>query len=208
MRFSFIPREEKFFDLLEKHAKGVFVGTTLFLEIVNSWQDHHPSLSRMKDLEHESDTTTHEIIDKLNRTFVTPIDREDIHTLAKQLDDVIDIANRVVHRMELFGIDKATKELCELAAIYHEASGVVVKAIASIRHLHRPQQIMDYCVEINRLENMGDRSSEKAISKLFHEEKEPLEVIKWKELYDTVEDGIDKCEDIANSLESIVVKYG
>jgi len=208
MRFSFIPREEKFFDLLEEHAKGVRVGTSLFLDIVTSWQPADPRLSRMKELEHESDITTHEIMDKLNRTFITPIDREDIHTLAKQLDDVIDIANRVVHRMDLFGIKETTQELCDLAAIMHEASGVVEKAIESIRHLNRPQRVLDYCVEINRLENSGDRFAEKAISKLFHNETNPLEVIKWKELYDSVEDGIDKCEDIANTLESIVVKYG
>lgn len=208
MRFSFIPREEKFFDLLDEHAQGVHEGTCLFLDIIMTWSPHHPGIHQMRDLEHESDITTHEIMDKLNRSFVTPIDREDIHILAKQLDDVIDIANRIVVRMELFGIQKATDEFQELAQILNDASGVVVKAVASIRHLNRPQRILDYCVEINRLENAGDRAAEKAILSLFSSNSDALEVIKWKEVYDTIENGIDKCEDIANTLEGIVVKYG
>ena len=208
MRFSLVPRDEKFFDLLDEHAQGVYKGTTLFNEIVRTWTPSHSSIHTLKDIEHECDITTHEIMDKLNRSFVTPIDREDIHQLAKQLDDVIDLANRTVVHMELFGIQQATTELCELAGILHEASEVVMKGVASIRHLDRPQRILDYCVEINRLENAGDRASEKAISNLFRDGADALNVIKWKELYDTVENGIDTCEDIANTLESIVVKYG
>jgi predicted phosphate transport protein (TIGR00153 family) len=208
MRFSLLPRAEKFFDLLEEHAKGVQKGTALFVEIIQNWTASHDDIARMKELEHESDSTTHEIMDALNRTFITPIDREDIYRLAKQLDDVVDIAYRIVVRLELFGIKKTTQELCELGAILNEAAQVVYKGVASIRHLNRPGRILDYCIEINRLENAGDRACERAISHLFQEQKDPFEVIKWKELYDTVENGIDTCEDIANTLETIVVKYG
>lgn len=208
MRFSFLPREEKFFDLLEEHAQGVLAGCELFLEIAKSWSPHHPGIHKMRELEHESDLTTHEIMDLLNRSFVTPIDREDIHQLAKQLDDVIDIANRIVVRMELFGIQSVTPAFIELTSILHDAQNVVVKAVGCVRELNRPQRLLDYCVEINRLENAGDRAAEKAIHQLFTSPHDALEVIKWKELYDFIEDGIDTCEDIANTLESIVVKYG
>lgn len=208
MPFSFIPREEKFFDLLEEHAKGVQKGAVLFLEICNSWKRNHSGVAQMKELEHECDMTTHEILDKLNRTFITPIDREDIHILAKQLDDVIDTAHKIIVRMDLFGIEKSTPELCELATIFNESVSVVVKAVSSIRNLKRPQRILDYCIEINRLENTGDRLSEKAILNLFQSETNPLEVIKWKEIYDLVEEVIDMCEDIANTIEATVVKYG
>jgi predicted phosphate transport protein (TIGR00153 family) len=208
MRFSLVPRDEKFFDLLDEHAQGVFKGITLFYEIVKTWNQGHPDIHELKNQEHESDMTTHEIMDKLNRSFITPIDREDIHMLAKQLDDVIDLANRTVVHMTLFNIQRASDELCELAKILLAASEVVMKAVASIRQLSRPQRLLDYCIEINRLENAGDRASEKAIANLFSHETNSLEVLKWKELYSTVENAIDTCEDIANTLESIVVKYG
>jgi predicted phosphate transport protein (TIGR00153 family) len=208
MPFSLIPREEKFFDLLEEHAKGVEKGVALFREICHSWSPHHPGISGMKQLEHECDINTHEILDKLNRTFITPLDREDIHSLAKKLDDIIDNADKIATRMELFGIEKTTQELCELANVFHEAVIVVVKAVASIRDLKRPQRILDYCVEINRLEGSGDRIAEKAILNLFQKETNALEVIKWKEIYDLIEESIDMCEDVANIIEATVVKYG
>lgn len=208
MRFSLIPREEKFFDLLEEHAKGVQKGVNLFYEICYSWKRQHPGITRMKELEHECDMTAHEILDKLNRTFITPIDREDIHRLTQQLDDVIDNAYKIATRMELFGIEKTTEELCELATVFKEATSVVVKAVSSIRDLSRPQRILDYCIEINRLEGVGDRLSDKAILKLFQRETNALEVMKWKEIYDFIEDSIDMCEDIANTIEATVVKYG
>ncbi len=208
MPFSLIPREEKFFDLLDEHAKGVKKGVELFLEICNSWAPHHPGINQLKDLEHESDMTTHEIMNKLNKSFITPIDREDIHILAKQLDDVIDFSEKIVVRMELFGIEKSTPELCELAQVFNEAMGIVVKAVSSIRNLKRPQRILDYCIEINRLENHGDRLADNAIQNLFKNHTDPIEVIKWKEIYDILEDCIDKCEDIANTIEATVVKYG
>lgn len=207
MRFSLIPRDEKFFDLLSEHIKGVQVGISLFRTIVEQWPVNGSEIAKLKDSERECDMTAHEILDKLNRTFVTPIDREDIHTLAKQIDDVIDLAYKVVLRMNVFGIKKNTPDLIDLVKILEEAVGIVVKAVDSIHDLKRPQRVLDYCIEINRFENMGDRVSERALLNLFSQEKDPLEVIKWKEIYDIVEDAIDTCEDIANTIESIVVKY-
>ena len=208
MAFSLIPRDEKFFDLFDQQARSIQEAAKQFVDLVQDWNDKHPGIARLRDLEHECDITTHEIMDKLNRTFVTPIDREDIHALAKELDDVVDIIQAVSERMLLFNITKTTDELAELAKTLEEAVSNVSKALTSIRELNRPRRILDYCIEINRLENRGDRTSEKAIGALFHNNLDPMEVIKWKEIYDATESAIDKCEDIANIIEGIVVKHG
>jgi len=208
MAFSLIPREEKFFDLFEQQAKSIQEAAKIFVDLVCDWNDKHPAIARLRDLEHECDITTHEIMDKLNRTFVTPIDREDIHALAKELDDVVDIIQAISERMLLFNITKTTEDLLELAKTLEEAVSNVAKVVASIRQLNRPRRILDYCIEINRLENRGDRTSERAIGKLFHGNQDPMDVIKWKEIYDATESAIDKCEDIANIIEGIVVKHG
>lgn len=208
MRFFLIPRDEKFYDLLEQHALAILQGATLFKDLTENWQKSHPAIAMLRDLEHECDITTHEIMDKLNRTFITPIDREDIHVLAKALDDVIDIIQSISERMVLFGIERKSVDLVDLATILEEAASFVTKAVAGVRELKRSRRILDYCIEINRLENSGDRIAERAIGKLFHEERDPMEVIKWKEIYDSTEVAIDKCEDIANIIEGIVAKYG
>jgi predicted phosphate transport protein (TIGR00153 family) len=206
MAFSLIPREEKFFDLFDQMAKSLREAASLFKELSMNWDPNSPTIQKLRDLEHECDITTHEIMDKLNRTFVTPIDREDIHTLATELDDVVDIIQAISERMILFRISSVREDLIELAKVLEEAIANVSKAITSIRELNRPRRILDYCIEINRLENRGDRTFEQAIAKLFDHANEPLEIIKWKEIYDATESAIDKCEDLANTIEGIVVK--
>lgn len=206
MGFSLIPREEKFFDLFDQMAKALQDGAALFTNLCMNWDPNSPAIQKLRDLEHECDITTHEIMDKLNRTFVTPIDREDIHGLAKELDDVIDIIQAISERMVLFRIDRVREDLIELAKILEEAIANVTKAITSIRELNRPRRILDYCIEINRLENRADRTFEQAIAKLFNNDNKPIDIIKWKEIYDATESATDKCEDLANTIEGIVVK--
>ena len=207
MGFSLIPHEEKFFDLFEQQAKSLQTGTQIFKELVSNWVPDHPGVQKLRELEHECDITTHEILDKLNRTFVTPLDREDIHHLAGQLDDVMDEIQAISERMVLFRIQSTTPDLLEQATVLDEAVSNVLKAVESIRNLNRPRRILDYCIEINRLENRGDRTFERAIGHLFNNSSDPVEIIKWKELYDSTEYAIDKCEDIANIIEGIVVKH-
>lgn len=206
MAFSLIPREEKFFDLFDQMARSLQDAAALFKELSMNWDPNSQAIQKLRDLEHECDITTHEIMDKLNRTFVTPIDREDIHVLATELDDVVDIIQAISERMLLFRIDRVREDLIELAKILEEAIANVTKAITSIRDLNRPRRILDYCIEINRLENRADRTFEQAIARLFDNVVEPLEIIKWKEIYETAESAIDKCEDLANTIEGIVVK--
>jgi predicted phosphate transport protein (TIGR00153 family) len=208
LAFSLLPREEKFFDFFEQQAQWLKKAAALFKELARDWSPSHAAIEQLREVEHECDITTHEIMDMLNRTFVTPIDREDIHELAKVHDDVVDIIQAVSERMLLFRIQTSTKELLELAEILEEAINNVTKAVSSIRDMNRPRRILDYCIEINRLENRGDRTYERAIGELFNNSSDVLNVIKWKEIYDATEQAIDKCEDIANTIEGIVVKHG
>ena len=208
MPFSLIPREEKFFDLFDQQVNSLQSAAATLKQLVSEWNVNHPGIARLRELEHECDITTHEIMDKLNRTFVTPIDREDIHQLATELDDVLDIIQAISSILLLFNVEKTTEDLVEMAGILEDSISNICKAVTSVRELNRPRRILDYCIEINRLENRGDRVFERAIGKLFDNTKDPVEIIKWKEIYDSTEMAIDKCEDVANTIEGIVVKHG
>ncbi len=158
MAFSLIPREEKFFDLFEQQAKSLESCATIFKELVLNRKSERPGVDALRDLEHECDMTTHEIMDKLNRTFVTPLDREDIHELAKELDDVIDIIQAISERMALFRVERVTEDLIELAGILEEAVFTMAKAVGSIRQLNRPRRVLDYCIEIDHQKTMQELS--------------------------------------------------
>ena len=208
MAFTLIPREEKFFDLFEEQAERICLVAREFKELVSNWSLRSPLIDKIKDLEHEADITTHDVIDKLNRTFITPFDREDIHELASEMDDIIDLTQGAAARLQLYGIEKMTDELVQLADILVQSTSVLKKAILGLTDMKKSRRILDYCIEINRLENMGDQIQETATAKLFSDNPDPLTVIKWKEIYQNAETAIDKCEDVANTIESIVVKNG
>lgn len=204
--FGLIPKEEKFFELFEAQAAHNVEAARVFKELAQKWTLDPKPFERLRDIEHEADITCHEIYDKLNRTFVTPFDREDIRELASELDTVTDLIEAVGHRMQLFKIGAATEDLIAMADILHQASENVRKAVAELAKNEKSRRIMDYCIEVNRLENAGDQALNRAIGKLFEGDPNPLDVIKWKEVYETLEQAIDKCEDIAHTLETILVK--
>lgn len=206
--FSFMPREEKFFELFNKQAAHNVEGAKLFHEMVQNWSLEPERFRKLQEIEHEADITTHEIFDRLNRTFITPFDREDIHALGSEADDVIDLVQSIATRMQLFHIEKTTPELVLLASILVDACENVRKAVTDLADKEKTRRVLDYCIEINRLENAGDRALETAIGKLFHGKPDALEVIKWKEIYEGIEIAIDKCEDVANTIEAILVKQG
>ncbi len=206
MAFSLIPKEEKFFELFEAQAAQIVEAAGLFLDLAKRWNIESPHFKKLQDLEHEVDITTHEIYDRLNRTFVTPFDREDIHLLGSELDDVIDLIQSNATRMQLYHIQGTTEELGQLAEVLHSATENMAKAVAELKNPEKSRRVLDYCIEINRLENAGDRTLERALSKLFMGKPDPLDVIKWKEIYEVTETAIDKCEDVAHTLESILVK--
>jgi|CXWL01.1.fsa_nt_gi predicted phosphate transport protein (TIGR00153 family) len=206
MAFSLIPKEEKFFELFEAQAAHNAAAAKVFREMATKWSRDTAAFDRLRDIEHEADMTCHEIYDKLNRTFVTPFDREDIRDLASELDTVVDLIESVAQRMYLYQIDHSTDDLVRLTDILWQCTETVRKAIAELQTPAKSRRVMDYCIEVNRLENAGDQALGAAIGKLFTGKPDPLEVMKWKEIYETVEEAIDKCEDIAHTLETILVK--
>ena len=206
MAFNLIPKEEKFFELFDAQAAHNVEAAKVFKDLAQKWNRDGGAFDRLRDIEHEADITCHEIYDKLNRTFVTPFDREDIRDLAGELDTVVDLIESVAQRMKLYQIDHSTDELVQLTDILWQCAENVRKAVAELKSPDRSRRVMDYCIEVNRLENAGDHALGVAIGKLFLGKPDPLEVMKWKEIYETTEEAIDKCEDIAHTLETILVK--
>ena len=190
MRFRLIPREERFFDDFVALAEQIRRGAVLLDEMLAPDQPVWDKPDEIKESEHKCDFLTHEIIQRLHRTFVTPLDREDIHTLARSLDDVMD------------AID-ATAAI-ELARIIKASADQMVLALAA---LERRKGVAEPAVEINRLENEADRVHQTAVRLLFEEERDPIVIIKWKEILDFLEDATDRCEDVANVVEGVVVKH-
>lgn len=204
--FQFFPKEEKFFEMLEQDAANLLEGGKAFKDLMDNFTDVGMKVKRIKEIEHEGDIITHEMFDKLNRTFITPIDREDIHKITSELDDVLDYILGTADRMLLYKVDQPTPEARKMADILLTSIEVIGKAVSSLKDLKRPRRTLDYCVEINRLENEGDTIHKSVIAALFSDNKNAIEIIKWLELYANIETAIDKCEDVADTMESIVVK--
>ncbi len=204
--FRFLPKEFNFFELFEKQAEFAIEAARLFKEAVSKGGVDEASLKRMQDIEHRADGTAHEIIDQLNKIFITPFDREDIYALAKELDDVIDMVNTIMNRMRVYKLSGVNKNLVEFAKITEESVLCVSSAVKALRNVKHSKSVSDSCVEIHRLENVGDALRDKALGELFEKEKDPIAVIKWKEVYQDAETVLDICEDVAHVVSSILVK--
>jgi len=206
-RFSLIPREPKFFDLFEKGADNVASAATELHILFHDFTNVAQKAGRLTELEHKGDYITHQIMEQLHRTFVTPLDREDIGLLTQGLDDVMDFMEDAAVAMLLYRIKQPTKRARQLADILVDVTDELVKAIPHLRKRSEMTQILQHCVEINRLENEADSIVRFALAELFDDI--PLEdVIKWREIYDHLENAVDKAEDVANVLEGVVLKHG
>ncbi len=206
MFFRFLPREEKYFDMFERASQNAIETATQFNDLLKNYTDIDIKIRKIEDLEHEGDIITHEIFDKLNRTFITPIDREDIHSLASEIDDVLDFIKASSDRLALYNIKKPTEDIIKLSDTLLKAVIETAKAIKELRDLKHTRRINEYCIEVNSLENEGDTILRNAIAKLFNDNMNPLEVIKWKEIYENVESAIDMCESVANTIGAILAK--
>ena len=204
--FQFFPKEEKFFDMLERASVNLYKGGKAFKDLLENFTDIEFKIKNIKEIEHEGDIITHEIFDKLNRTFITPIDREDIHQITSEVDDVMDFILATADRFLLYKIKKPTELVMRLTDVLLISIEEMGKAVGSLKDLKRPRRILDYCVEINRLENEGDMIHKSAIGELFSDGKDAIEIIKWRDIYDHLESAIDMCEDVADTVEGIVVK--
>jgi predicted phosphate transport protein (TIGR00153 family) len=208
MGFSLFPKNDIFFDLFDKSASNIREAGHLFLAMVQNYTDIEAKAEHLKEIESKGDAITHEIIERLNSSFITPIDREDIYALAGDLDTVLDEIEGAGNRMVLFGVDKPTLECIELVTIVAEAGDLIEKAIKNIRHF---KGLQEFIIQIHTLENKADRISRAVTAKLFHEcgstPKDAIELLKWKEIYARLEHTTDRMEDVANVIEDIVMKH-
>jgi predicted phosphate transport protein (TIGR00153 family) len=202
--FGLIPKDEKFFEMFRAMAHNTILGAEELKNMLDNFDDPAASQKRIKELEHKGDSLTHDIIKKLNKSFITPFDREDIYSLASKMDDIMDLIDASSQRFVMYNVEKPTSEAQQLAFIILKSCQVIAKAVSLLGGKHEP--IAEYCVEVNALENEADRVCREAVSRLFDEEKDPIQLIKWKEIYETLERATDKCEDVANIMESVVVK--
>lgn len=205
MAFRFIPREEKFYADFQALADELQRGAALLEEMLASEEPDWSKAEGVKEVEHKCDFLTHDIISRLNRTFVTPIDREDIHELAKSLDDVMDAIDAAATLIKLYKLKTIRYGARELAHTITESTKQIRLGLEA---LERKKGLMTHAVEINRLENEADRIHQDAVTRLFDDEKDPVTVMKWKETFDFLEHATDRCEDVANVLEAVVVKHG
>jgi predicted phosphate transport protein (TIGR00153 family) len=199
----FAPKEREFFDLFEEAGANILRAAELLERMLEQWPDHGELARDVLVCEHEGDRITHDIIQRLNSTFVTPIDREDIYALASALDDIVDYIEEVADFLGLYRIEAPMLQAQQLAGILHQSCRAVSQAIPRLRNF---KDIRHYTVEINRLENDGDRVTREALASLFDHGTDPMVVIRWKDIFDRLEEAVDSTETVANILEGIVIK--
>ena len=197
----------QFFDLFEAHAARTREAAALLAATLRDGADPERQAERVKEVEHQGDEITHAVIERLHQTFITPMDRDDIHLLISRLDDVLDLIHATSERIWLYGLRVMRPEAREFAAVLEKAVEEIGGAVRVLRDLKDRPRLIAHCTEINRLENEGDRILRRAVARLFHEGADPIEVIKWKEIYDNLENAIDRCEDVANVIEGVALEY-
>lgn len=202
------PTEGKeFFELFERHAAKTSEAAQLLRTMLNNPANLADQAHRIKQIEHEGDAITHRAVEILHRTFVTPIDRGDIHRLISRLDDVLDLVEASSERVWLYGMTTPDRDACDLADVLVSATLEVSRAMSGLRNLKDRDFILQVCMEINRYENEGDTLLRRAVARLFQDSKEPLMVIKLKDIYEFLENAIDRCEDVANVIEGVALEY-
>ncbi len=198
-----IPRDEKFFDLFDEIARRLTQAAKLQTQLFDDPARMAEHVASIKAVEHEADVLTHDVITRLNKSFVTPFDREDIHELASRLDDVVDLIDGTARRAVMFRITTVREPARQLAAVIVRAADRLEQAVVAIK---KPKIVIERGQEIKALEEEGDAIYHEAVGRLFDGGEDPIEVMRWKELYDTMERTLDQCEDVANVLESIALK--
>jgi len=201
------PKKIDFFELFDKAVENANQATQRLVELMENFTNAEEKVKQIHEIEQQGDLLTHDIMRKLNQTFITPIDREDIHTLGARIDDIVDLIWGGVDKMIVFRIPKPTPDAIQLATELHETTRVIMRAFKELEAKDY-EHVQEHCIEINRMENRIDRIYRNALGDLFDDFKdEPTMIIKWKDIYAHFEEAADKCEDVANVLESIVLKY-
>jgi predicted phosphate transport protein (TIGR00153 family) len=202
---NFLPREEQYFDLFVQMTLYISEAARELKEMMSDKNHNYQEYSqRIKGLEHACDELTHNVATRLNKSFITPFDREDIYTMSSALDDIVDLIDDAARAIVIFDVHETTDYAREFAEVI-ERMAEQLREIVSI--LRKPKNITQRLVEIHRLENEGDDIYHAAIADLFHEEHDPLTVLKWKEIYEKLEAAVDRCENVANIIESVIIKH-
>ena len=201
------PKQENFFDYFEELANKIEEGGRLFLEMTETHDYSESKVAKLKEIEHEADIITHRTYEKMHTTFLTPIDREDIYALVNKMDSIMDVIEATAVRIHLYKVKKIDDQIIKQAKILNEAIIKVKEIIYAMRNMKNSKMILDGCVEINTLENAGDVVLRTIMANLFENEKDAIELIKWKDIFYLLEEGIDTCEDVSNIVEGIVLKH-
>lgn len=202
----FLPKDSRFLEIFDLASGNIVQAVELFTRMLQEPKELAARVEELKALEHQGDRYTHETLARLNTSFVTPFDREDIHALATKLDDILDAVDATGHRLLLYGVDQVPDRLVQLAELLLASAREVQKAVVALHDPRRHQEALTCCVEINRLENEADQIHRDALADLFANHRDPVEIIKQKDLFAFLEEATDRCEDVANIIETIIIK--
>jgi len=203
--FNFLPREEQYFALFSRMTSYIYDASRVLVEMVNDREGNYEEHARrIKAIEHECDELTHTVSTRLNKSFITPFDREDIYLMSSALDDIVDLIDDSALTMVMYGVRESTVHARNLADVIQR---MAVELHEIVKTLERPNGIAPRLVELHRLENEGDDIYHKAIAELFQNATDPLIVIKWKDIYEKLESAVDRCEYVANIIESVIIKH-
>jgi predicted phosphate transport protein (TIGR00153 family) len=201
-----LPKELHFFDFFETQIAIIADSARQFLALVSEGADSKEKAHSIKELEHQADQVAHQCIESLHKTFITPFERNDIYRLVTKMDDIIDDIEEAAQRIQIYQIDKMTTEVKEMAALLVEAIEEVEKALRQLRYLKNTENLKKTLVKINILENRGDAILREALARLFREENDMRSLMKWKEIYEYLENALDRCEDVADIIESVILE--
>lgn len=206
--FQILPTEERFFDLFEQHASTLVLAAERLRNLIEDFTDVEGKFAQLTEAEHQGDFITHEIIDLARRSFTTPFDTEDLTRLASAVDDTIDRIEQAGDSLILWKIEKPTGDAVRLCRIIEESAKQIAAAMPNLRDKRKFGKVREHIVEVNRLENDADRVLRSALSALLASHQDVYDLIRWKEIYEQLEDATDRCEDIADALEGVTVKHG
>jgi len=202
-----MPRADEFFDDFDRQAAATVEGAKLLHDLLTDFTDIPAKVQRIKDVEHRGDEVTHRSFERLHKQFITPFDRAEIHRLLSRIDDVLDLADAASERILMYEITDVPEDARALSAVLVKSTEKMQEAVSALRLIKQPQQILDACKEIDRLESDADRLLRAGVAKLFKGGGDPLRVIKWKEIFDLLESATDRCEDVANVIEGVVLEH-
>jgi len=201
------PKTDNFFELFDELADKIEEGGKFFLEMAQNRDFSEEKVAKLKEIEHEADVITHKTYEKMHKTFLTPIDREDIYALVNKMDSIMDVIEATAVRVHLYKVKKPADEIIKQAQILSDAIKKVKSIIQAMRNMKNSEMILAGCVEINTLENAGDVVLRTIMANLFENEKDAIELVKWKDIFQLLEEAIDVCEDVSNIVEGIVLKH-